>query len=600
MDRRDFIQIGIAGSGGLLLTIPFSCQPKEIVKEKGILHVLNAYLSISTTGQVEIINPVPEIGQGVFTALPMLVAEELEVDWTDVVVRQADASEDYQGRDQRAAGSYSIRAFWNPMRKAGAIARELLVMAAADTMGTTAENCYAKEGVVYNRQDGSKLTYGELVAKAATYEAPVDIPLKDKSDFRLIGKAQKSKSIEEVISGKTQFGHDIRLDNMHYASIEKHPVYGATVISFNEEEVLSIPEVKWAFKIPYHGSNAERPYCREGIVVVATSVWGVLKGRRALKIEWDLGPNRAEGTEKLHKTCEDLVNKRGVFTVKNDGDIYGVLSTSGKVLEATYHVPFIAHIPMETVNCTVDLREDTCEIWSTTQMPNVELNFLANFLQMPPENINIHIPRIGGGFGRRLSVDFTLEAVKIAQKIKSPVQLFWTREDDVQFDSNRPFSYHRMMAALDQQGMLVGWLHRQSGTSRYAFREGREPHESEFFPNHFPAHLVPHFRQEYSLAESNLPRSLIRAPGNNALAFPVESFMDELAYYADRDPLEYRLELLGDKNQDFVFDEEEDTVISTERMKLVLKKAAKEAGWGKSLPKGRGMGMRLILLSTPM
>lgn len=585
------MKVGLAASGGLLLTIPISCRVKEQHVEKGVLHTLNAYLRISTSGLVQITNPVPEIGQGVSTALPMLVAEELDVDWKHVKVKQADAGQNYEGSNQRAAGSYSVRAFWDPMRRAGAIARELLIMAAAESFQTTTQNCYAKNGLVYNRLNNVSMSYGDLVERAAAFKSPVEVRLKSRSDFNLIGKSPKINGIDEIASGKMQYGHDVRLENMFYASIEKHDVYGATVNSFNEQEVLSIPGVKWVFRLPYHGSNPDRPYCREGVVVVATSVWSVINGRKALKIDWDLGPNVIESTTNLHEVCKELISKRGDFTVKNDGDVYGALESSNRVLEATYHLPFIVHIPMETVNCTVDLKEDSCEMWSTTQMPNVELNFLSNFLELPAENITIHIPRIGGGFGRRLSLDFTLEAVKIARHIKSPVQLLWLREDDIKYGGCRPFSYHKMSAAINEEANLIGWLHRQSGTSRYAFREGREPHESEFFPNHFPANLVKNFRLEYSLADSNLDRTLIRAPGNNALAFPVESFVDEIAHSLKKDPLNFRLELLGDDEREFVFDEEENALINTQRMKNVLQLAAKNADWGTKLPKGRGMGI---------
>jgi isoquinoline 1-oxidoreductase beta subunit len=279
--------------------------------------------------------------------------------------------------------------------------------------------------------------------------------------------------------------------------------------------------------------------------------------------------------------------------VKNDGDVYSDLKQGSPeyLLEADYHVPFIGHIPMETVNCTFDLKDDSCEIWSTSQVPYADLNFLSRFLELPPENITIHLARIGGGFGRRLGPDYTIEAAKIAKEIRKPFQYFWTREDDIKYDAYRAFSYHKIKARFNDSGVITSWLHRQAGTSRYAFRPNVEPFKSEFFPNNFPANLVSNFRQEYTLAESNINRSLIRAPGNNALAFPVESFMDELAFATKQDPLDFRLALLGVENRDFPFDEESETVISTLRMRKVLQKAAAEASWGKELPKGRGMGI---------
>lgn len=592
MKRRNFIKVGTLTAGGLLINISFSCMPEKKGRVPGKLHKVNLYLSINTNGEVEITNPVPEIGQGVSNALPMLVAEELEVSWKDVTVKQADAGVDFEGRNQRAAGSNSIRSFYIPMRQAGATARMLLIRAAADTWMLDPSSCYVELGEVYNRMDDRSLAYGDLVTKAATYEPLEEIKLKDKSDFKLLGTQLPNKNIREVISGEIKFGQDIRVDRMYYANIKKCKTYGATVISFNEDEVMAMDGIYKVFKVPFHGDIKERPYCREGVAIVGESVWAVLKGREALKVEWDPGVNKNLNTDELHETCRKLLNKNGKDVVKNDGDVYRAFSEAGSnVLEAEYHVPFIVHIPMETVNCTIDLKENSCELWSTTQMPFIELNFLADFLEMPVENITIHIPRIGGGFGRRLSLDFTIEAVKVAQEIKKPIQLFWTREDDIQMDACRPFSYHKMMAAFDDKSNIRSWLHRQSGTSRHAFRPNSKPHRSEFFPNHFPANLVSNFRQEYTLAETNIERTLIRAPGNNALAFPVESFMDELSHTLKKDPLDFRLELLGKGDKEFLFEEEDNIVISTGRMKKVLRTTAAKAGWGTELPMGRGMGI---------
>ncbi|MCB0667905.1 MAG: xanthine dehydrogenase family protein molybdopterin-binding subunit, partial [Saprospiraceae bacterium] len=329
---------------------------------------------------------------------------------------------------------------------------------------------------------------------------------------------------------------------------------------------------------------------REGIAVVGTSTWAVLKGRKALNPVWDLGNNTNESTERLHGQCKALLSRQDGEQVIDQGDVYRDLAGADHTLESIYHVPFIAHVPMEPVNCTIDLREDRCEIWSTSQTPFADLNFLSRFFELPSDQIILHVTRIGGGFGRRLGPDYIIEAAKVAREVKRPVQYFWTREDDLMFDSYRPFSYHKMVAAWDGDGNITSWLHRQAGTSRYAFRPNEPPHGSEFFPNHFPANLIPNFRQEYLLAVSNISRSLIRAPGNNALAFPVESFMDELAYALDRDPLDFRLALLGE-DRDFLFDEESGSVISTSRMKKVLKLAAEKAGWGKAVPTGKGLGI---------
>lgn len=582
--------MGSLAAGGLLLGIQFSCKESSIGKSSiGTFHEFNAFVKINTNGIVEITNPVPEIGQGVKTSLPMLVAEELGVLWEHVNIVQADAGEQY-GENQRAAGSYSMIAYWEPMRKAGATARELILQAAAHHWNLPKNQCYIEKSIVHNRSNRKTLGIGELADQAAKFDIPVDVQLKPKSDFALIGTSVQNPDIEKIIDGSVRYGQDVRVPGMVYASAEKCDTYGGKVRAFDASEALKIPGVENVFQISFYG-NEERPYAREGIAVVGDSVWAVLQGRKVLTIDWDLGVNTNESTKALHEECQRLIELKNGTEVKNDGDVYETFRNSSNTLEAVYHVPFIAHIPMETVNCTIDLQHDRCEIWSTTQAPLAERNFLARFFELPEDNVLFHVMRIGGGFGRRIGPDdYTIEAAKVAKEIKKPVQYFWTREDDIKYDAYRPFSYHKLMASWNQHKVITSWLHRQAGTSRYAFRK-TDPHRSEFFPNHFPANLIQNCRQEYALAVSNIARSLLRAPGNNALAFPVESFIDELSYAVQQDPLAFRLSLLGEGNQDFMFDEEEQVVISTARMKRVLQLAADKASWGSHLLPGRGMGI---------
>lgn len=590
--RRDFIKTGALATGGLIIGVNISCTERPMVKiVPGQLHEFNAYLGIDRNGIVRIMNPVPEIGQGVKTALPMLVAEELGVDWKKVIVEQAPAGIRYGGNDQRAAGSNSVRIYWEPMRKAGAIAREMLLQAAATQWSLLKNQCSVDNGKVLNSVNSKTLGFGELAERAATQEIPGEVTLKNPRDFTIIGTSVSNPDIKSILHGSAIFGQDVRIPGMLYASMEKCDTYGGTVVSFDDTETLAVAGVQKVFKVPFHG-NSERPFCREGVVVIGTSAWAVLQGRKALQIAWDTGPNLRESTNALHIAANRQVESKGTTEVMNEGDVYQKLhDADSTILQATYHVPFIGHIPLETVNCTIDLKDESCEIWTTSQVPYADLNFLSGFLELPAESIRLNVTRIGGGFGRRLGPDFTIEAAKIAKEIKKPVHYFWTREDDIKYDAYRPFSYHKMMAAYNQEGEITCWLHRQAGTSRYAFRPNVEAYLSEFFPNHFPANLVADFRQEYSLVESNINRSLIRAPGNNALAFPVECFMDELAHASGRDPLEYRLSLLGAENRDFPFDAESGSVISTGRMRQVLLKAAEQAGWGKSLVAGRGLGI---------
>lgn len=588
MDRRKFGKISLMTGGGLLFQFHITGCKEESIQD--VAHAFNAYLSIHTNGKITIAVPVPEIGQGVRRALPMLIIEELEARWEDVVLIQADAGSMYEGRNQRAAGSNSIKVFWEPLRRAGATALTQLKRVAAAEWELEVEDCYGQQGKIRNRKNRKWKSYGQLASKAAVLEPPEVIHLKDPSQFNILGKSVQNKDSKDLISGKIKFGSDIRLPGMVYASIERCPTYGGRIVSFDATKALAVSGIQKIFKVPSYGGTPDRPFVREGVAVVGDSVWSVLKARKLLIVEWDIGSNMDESTARLHQLCESAIGVVGEDVVKSTGNISSAMRRADTIVDKTFMIPMIAHIPMETINCTIHLWEDRVEIWSTSQMPFIEQQFLSDFLELPVEKVKIHIPRIGGGFGRRLSTDFTIEAVHVAREVDQPVHLFWTREDDLIHDSYRPFSYHRLISGLDKNGQIISWLHRQAGTSRYAFRSNRSPGESEFFPNHFPANLVDHFRLEYTLIESNIPRSLIRAPGNNALAFAVESFMDELAIESDKDPLAFRLSLLG-IDRDFLFDEEDNTVINTGRMKAVLRKAASEADWGKSFEGLRGQGI---------
>ncbi len=586
MNRRTFITVSSLATGGMLLR----CRSELPRTNQADYYEYNAYVSIGNDEIVHIVVPVPEIGQGVRTALAMLVAEELESPWEKIEVIQADGSEIYESRNQRAAGSNSIKVYWEPMRKAGATAKELLIQAASNRWKVAPNECYAFNGKVVHKLTHKKLTFGALAEEASLLEPPTLVSLKSPSQFRLLGTSIKSKDTNAIVQGAVKYGMDIQLPGMLYVSIEKCRTYGGRVKTFDDSDARKVTGVKDIFLLPFYGRTPERPYCREGVAVVGTSTWSVLKGRKALKIEWDVGSNVREDSDSLHQKCNQNLNLPGKDIHKNDGNFNSAFRESASQLESSYHVPFIAHVPMETINYTINLKEDSCEIWSTTQMPQIELNTLSRILELPKDKIKLHVPRIGGGFGRRLSSDFTIEAVNVAKIVTQPLKVVWTREDDIQQDSFRPFSYHKLLAGFDQDNELTCWLHRQSGLSRYAFRTNEKPGNSEFFPGHFPAHLLPNFRQEYTLTESNIPRSLIRAPGNNALGFVVESFMDECAHHANKDPLQFRLDLLGEQDQTFEFDDE-GAAISTGRMRKVLQLAAEKANWERGPQHGQGMGI---------
>lgn len=587
--RREFLKIGAAAGGGLLVSVAVpGCGPLTGAGPEGN-HLLHAFVSVDSRGVATVIVPVPEIGQGVRTSLAMLVAEELEVSWSGVRVRQADAGDEY-GPHQRAAGSRSVSAYWKPLRTAGATARLLLVRAAARRWSVAPSSCRARVGEVRHVGTHRSLGYGELAAEAARLSLPRGLAtaaLKDPDDFRIIGTPVRNIDTTGIVRGELRFGLDVRIPRMAYAAIARCPTHGGTVRTYDPGPALAVPGVRSVVESPSVG-DAVHPYVPEGVAVIAEDTWSALRGRSALEIDWDPGPNRDESTERLHRVGRRAMDRPGEPFVHR-GDVESALAGADRVVEATYHLPLLTHMTMEPMNCTVRMSEGRCEIWAPTQMPAVVRSRVASRFDLPERSVTVHVTRIGGGFGRRLAADFVFEAVGIARQVERPVQLVWSREDDVRHGFYRPFSYHRLSAGLDGRGRLVAWRHRQAGTSRYAFREAH-PARSEFFPGAFPAGIVPNFRQEYTLIESNLQRGLIRAPGYNALAFVVQSFVDEIALACREDPLEFRLALLEER-QVRPYDDEGDDTYDSDRMRRVLELAGERSGWETGLPDGRGRGV---------
>jgi len=599
LTRRRFIRLSAAGSGGLLLAfhVPEGERGLEDGRtgERTALQPLqaerfNTFLAIDGQGRATIRIPVPEIGQGVRTSLAMLVAEELDVEWDQVGVEQADAAADL-GPHPFAGGSFSVRAYWLPLREAGGTARAALVAAAAERWGVDPAGCTTDRGEVVDGQTGRRLGYGELAAAAAARPSPEYVRLKDPSEFRFIGRHMPHLDTPAIVTGAIRFGLDTVPDGALRAVVARCPTYGGTVRAIRDAAALAVPGVRQVFRIDRVGGTVDRPYSVEGVAVVADSTWAAIQGRNALEVEWDEGPNAEESTERLHVTCRALIDRPG-DTFREDGDVDAALATSPTTLEAVYHAPFLAHAPLEPMNCAVHVRTGSCEIWAPTQIPLPTWRNAAALLDLEPENVTVHVTRIGGAFGRRLSVEFVLEAIQVARRLERPVQVVWTREDDMRHGFFRPFSYHRLRAGLDRAGRITGWHHRQAGTSRYAFREGEHPGLSEFREGTYPAGLAPAHRLEYALARSNLSVGPLRAPGLNAFTFAVESFLDEVAHAAGRDPLALRLELLGAPRQLPYSDED---VLDTGRLARVLRVAADAAGWGESLPAGRGRGIGCTL-----
>lgn len=602
--RRDFIRISLGAAGGLLVTASLpGCsdgrRSDQRTLEPGTPHRLDTFLEVDTAGLATVRIPVPEIGQGVRTSLAMLVAEELDVSWDRVTVEQMGA-EDEMGPHPFAGGSWTVRAYWLPFRRTGAAARQALVQAAALRWDADPSRLSTEDGEVLH-PDGRRIPYGELAADApAALERigavggldPATIVLKDPADFRIIGTERGHLDTPDIVRGRLPFGSDVRLPGMLRAVLARCPVYAGTVVGWDDSPCGTVPGFHSTVKVDSVGADPAAPYTVDAVAVLADSTWAALKARDLLEIQWDEGPNAGESTSDLMERSRDLVTRRQE-TFREEGDPERAFAAADRVVEGEYSAPFLSHVPMEPMNCTALWTEEAdgarLEIWAPTQMPLPARSIASQVSGLEQERITLHVVRAGGGFGRRLGQEYVVEAIAIARNVAgNPVHLLYTREDEIRWDAFRPLNVHRLRAGLDADGRPRAWLHRQAGTSRYAFRQGVPVGLSEFRAGTWPAGLIGPHRLEYALAESNLNRGPLRAPGLNTFAWAVECFLDELAAAAGRDPLEFRLELLGEE-RDLPYDEDDD--FSTGRMAGVLRRAAEEAGWGRELPDDRAMGI---------
>lgn len=582
--RRDFIRITTNTGGALVFGVFLGKIPllASAHTKAGSLSP-DAFLSIDENSFVTVVIPVPEIGQGVRTALSMLIAEELEADWTKVKVKQADAGEQY-GAWPLAAGSFSIKSYWKPLRRTGAVARELLIDAAAQNWGVEKGNCTAKNSHVWHIQSGRKYSFGHLVGKASSLPITESLSLKNPADFRLIGTRVPNIDGPAIIDGSIRFGMDEKAPEMLYASIERCPVFGGKAVSYNYSAAMEVSGVRDVLKI-----DPQKPYVEGGVAVIGESTWAAIKGRKALNVEWDEGVNKDENTLEYIQKCKAILNEPA-FKIRNDGHVENALKDAVKVLDAVYETPHLAHTPMEPMNCTAFMQSDRCEIWAPAQIPMDVRRYVAETTGLPQQSVTVHIRRCGGGFGRRLRTDFALEAVILSKSLQVPVKVVWTREDDLRHDFYRPMGIHLMKAGIDSEGQIVSWLHRRVGDSRNPSRARKHAQVTELYVDGFPAGLIENFSAEHTAVSTGIRRGDWRAPGHNANAFVIECFIDEIALQLVRDPLEFRLGLLG-KSRDLPYKDHGGPAINTGRMKGVLKLVAEKAHWGKKMPHGRSQGI---------
>ena len=593
LNRRDFLKTGAAGGASLLIGfhLPESAFAAAEDQEKKPANPFNAWVRISPDNRATLILGKSEMGQGAMTALPMILAEELYLDWKQVSVEQAPTNPAIY--DHGTGGSGSVAGSWLPLRRAGAAAREMLVTAAAQRWNVNRDTCQPQNGGVLHGARKQFLTYGELVEDAAKLPLPDfnTVPLKNSDDFTIVGHDRKRFETAAKSTGTAKFGIDSRPAGLTYAVIARCPVFGGKVAKFDAAKAKEVAGVRDVLAIDPVGPGA---FTAGGVVVLADNSWAAMQGRNALDITWDEGPNASESSESLLKHFIEKAAKPGKV-VRNEGDADAALGSAAKKVEAVYELPFAAHACMEPMNCTVHIRPDGAEAWVPTQAPQWAQGVIAGVAKLPPEKVIVHTTLMGGGFGRRYQADFVMEAAQVAKATGKPVMVLWTREDDMQHDFYRPASYHRLGGAVDAQGKLAAWKHFQSSTSIAAMwdKNGNEkPEASEFATAAFIPYETPNFRVEYALAQSGVPRAWWRSVEHSSSGFVVESFVDELAAAAGVDPLAFRLRLIGDarKIPDFT-NPKQNKPLDTARLKGVLQFAAEKAGWGKPLPKGVARGI---------
>ena len=586
LSRRNFLRVTALAGGGMLLATYI--DPSGAVRELGATpdeeFVPNAFIRITPDGAVTIIAQNPEIGQGVKTMLPMIIADELDVDWKDVRVEQA-SFDDTKYSNQYAGGSTATPNHWMPMRRVGAAARLMLVTAAAGTWNVSESECETASGAVHHRKSGRRLGYGELVERAAMVPPPdLDaVPLKDPKQFKIIGTRVPGVDNRSIVTGGPLYGIDVTLPGMLYALFEKCPVFGGKVASANLDAVKSQPGVRHAFVV--EGAD-ELSGLLGGVAIVADNWWAANRARRRLHVTWNEGPTADQGSPGFAARAAELSSDPPQRTLRRDGDVDAALRGASKTVEAGYSYPFLAHAALEPMNCTARFEGGKLEIWAPTQTPASGSRLVSETLGMEEDDITIHLTRSGGGFGRRLNNDYMVEAAWIARTVGVPVKLLWTREDDMRHDFYRPAGFHYFGGGVDDAGRLIAWRdHFVSFGEADDFARG-----AGIAPYEFPAKYVANFTLGASVMPLGVPTGALRAPGSNGIAFAVQSFIDELAHASGRDPVRFRLDLLSNA-------EEGDGSgrrprFTSSRMRGVLELVVEKSGWGKRrLPRGTGMGV---------
>jgi isoquinoline 1-oxidoreductase beta subunit len=588
LDRRSLLKASARAGGGLMLAVSLPLPARAAAAGAGEGAELNAFITIAPDNVVTIIGKNPEIGQGIKTMLPMLIAEELDADWDQVRIVQGDTDAAKYGL-QMAGGSTATPMNWLPLRQAGAAGRQMLLEAASRRWGVDSGALKTEPGKVVDPASGRSLTYGELASEAAGIPVPdlAKVPLKDAKDFRIIGRAIGGIDSPKVVKGEPIFGLDTQLPGMVHAAYERAPVFGAKLKSAKLDAVKASPGVLDAFVIE---GNGHADQLVDGVAIIAKNWWIANKAREKLEIEWDNGEWGSHSTAGYAERAHELMaggKPEEVFS--SDGDVDAAFASAAKVLDAEYSYPFLAHVPMEPQNCTALCHADgSMEMWAPTQMPQAGQMAVAQMLGLPPEKVKVHITRTGGGFGRRLVNDFMHQAAAIAQKMPgTPVQLIWSREDDVHSDFYRPAGWHRLRAALDGDGKLIGF---DDHFITFNLSGGFNP--AAMAPDIFPARFVPNLRYAQSKLQTRVPMGALRAPSSNALSFVTQAFLDEVAEAQGHDLPTLLNELLSSRGK---FPDSRgfggaQPGFDPARAKAVIQKAMEMSAWSGAATEGRAKG----------